>query len=313
MRDVGVRGFVLAVFVLAMGCRAVAPTRMPSTVPLVTAAHPPSSPGPTTPWLSPTESPIALERPIKAFAGAVFEHAPKFVEPLVDREQTRAIVLMFHSIDKSDSVRAVWPWDFDAHIERLRDHHIEIIPLSQLVAFLYGDVDRLPARVAVITVDDGEVLFYKYAWPIVNKHRAPFALGIITRPTELAEHARALSWAHLSEMLGSGLCEIASHGHMHLASTGLKDEELDFELNHSRALIGTYTGFVPQAYIYPLGAFDQRVVDRVRNARYRAAFTAVGHPVGADASPFRIPRFKMQRGTAYNAVTRFFEREHAAP
>lgn len=309
------RRLLLSMLVFATGCVTAAPRRSSVGRESKEIARP-STPSELGRELSPEESPIALERPIKSFGGARGTEARppvQLAEPLVPRERTRAIVLMFHSIDKSDSVRTVWPWDFEAHIQRLRDHHIEIIHLSQLVGFLYGDIERLPARVAVITIDDGEVLFHKYAWPILKRQKAPFTLGIITRPTELAEHAHALSWDHLTEMLGSGLCEIASHGHMHLSSTALKDDELDFELNHSRALIGAHTGFVPQAFIYPLGAFDERVVERVRNARYRAAFTAVGHPVGADASPYRIPRFKMQRGTAYNAVTRFFEREHRAP
>lgn len=261
----------------------------------------------------PSASPLEVERHVKVFDGPHGHlDAPAFREPLVAREQTRAIVLMYHSIDLSQALRTVWPWDFEEHIKRLRDNHIEIIALSQLVGFLYGSVPRLPARVAVITIDDGEVLFYKYAWPILQRHAAPFALGIITKPTEFAAHAHALSWAHLNEMLASGLCEIASHGHTHAALTGLKDDEMDFELNHSRDLITAHTGVVPEAFIYPLGAFNERVVSRVENARYRAAFTAVGFPVGAASSPFRINRFKMQRTTSYTALTRFFEREHGS-
>ncbi len=231
-----------------------------------------------------------------------------FVEPLVPREQTRAIVLMYHSIDVSMALRTVWPWDFEQHIKRLRENHTEIIALSQLVDFLHGDIQQLPRRVAVLTIDDGEVLFHKYAWPILQRHAAPFALGIITRPTEMAEHARALNWAQLREMLASGLCEIASHGHRHLALTRLHGAALDLELHHSRELIRAHTGFVPQAFIYPLGAHDSRVVKSVRSARYRAAFTATGYPVDASSSPYRIHRFQMQRTTSYAALTRFFER-----
>jgi peptidoglycan/xylan/chitin deacetylase (PgdA/CDA1 family) len=255
-----------------------------------------------------SDNPIEVERRLKVFDEG---HQPHFAEPLVPREDTRALVLMYHSIDKSQHLRTVWPWDFEAHIERLRKEHVEIVRLSQLIDFMYGDIQQLPARVAVITVDDGEVLFHKYAWPILKKHRAPFALGIITQPTEVSGHARALSWAQLGEMLASGLCEIASHSHKHVALTGMKSDAIDFELNHSRRLIAEHTGFVPQAFIYPLGAFDRRVETRVRSARYRAAFTAVGGPVSAATSPFRIHRFKMQRTTSYTAFARFFERAAA--
>ncbi len=260
-----------------------------------------------------TQSPIALERPIKREPAPGTGVGATFTEPLVPRAETRGIVLMYHSIDRRQRPESVWPWDFEAHLRILRESHIEIIRLSQLVDFLYGDIAELPARVAVITIDDGEELFFKYAWPILLRHHVPFALGIITKPTELAAHARALSWDQLVEMKASGLCEIASHGHMHLGSTGLVDADLDFELEHSRALIGEHTGVLPQAFIYPLGAFDERVVSRVRSAQYRAAFTAVGKAVRADTHPFRIPRYGVHNRTAHNAFTRFFEQQANAP
>lgn len=257
-----------------------------------------------------SDSPNGAERRIKRFESVppTDRPAPTYEQPLVPREQTRAIVLMYHSIDVSKKLSTVWPWDFEAHIERLRKDHIEIIPMSHLIDFLHGDIAQLPQRVAVITIDDGEVLFHKYAWPILEKHHVPFTVAIITKPTQLAAHAHALSWDQLNEMLSSGLCEIASHGHMHLALTGLRGAALDFELEHSRALIEAHTGFVPQAFMYPLGAFNSDVIERVRSAGYRAAFGAVGGAVHASSSPYRVHRFKMQRTTAHNAFARFFER-----
>jgi biofilm PGA synthesis lipoprotein PgaB len=287
------------------------------------AAFEPLAPGETTRSRTPdeqpapvprgrSESPIEAERREKHFDEPARE-AAVFREPLAPRADTRAIVLMYHGIDRRAAGRSVPPWEFEEHLVRLRDYHVEIIRLSQLLDFLEGTIEALPRRVAVLTIDDGEVLFHKYAWPLLLKYAAPFALGIITEPTEQAAHAKALDWDMLREMVASGLCEIASHGHTHKPLTGLFDPQaIDTELDLSRTLIESHTGFVPQAFIYPLGAFDEDIEARVAEAGYRAAFTAVGHPFGADQPRYRIPRFAMERGTAYESLTLFFEREHRA-
>lgn len=266
----------------------------------VACAHAPSPP--------PLERVAAIAAPAPAPEPAEeTPPAPSFAQPLVERHETRAIVLMYHSIDHGQTLRTVWPWDFEAQIARLVDNGTEIVRMSQLIAFLEGRIERLPRRVAVLTIDDGEVLFHKYAWPILKRRRVPFALGIITKPTEVAAHARALSWTHLREMLDSGLCEIASHSHMHDALTALKPEEVDRELVLSRQLIEQHLGVVPEAFIYPIGATNADIMQRVRGAGYQAAFGAVGSVIDASAPLYNLPRFKVQQNTSLDAMKVFFD------
>jgi peptidoglycan/xylan/chitin deacetylase (PgdA/CDA1 family) len=301
----------LSALVMVSACAGVEPTVEPARAPPTPRAVPAAGGGSMPPPAS--ENPIEAERRIKPAAAPPDEPPPfaqplPLAEPLAPRADTRAIVLMYHGIDMRRAGRSVRPWELEEHIRRLRANHVEIIALSRLIDFLEGAVVELPRRVAVLTIDDGEVLFHKYAWPILREHAVPFALGIITEPTELAEHAKALSWAQLGEMVASGLCEIASHGHTHTALTALDAQEAGMELDLSRRLIEAHTGFVPQAFIYPLGAFDEDVEARVAEAGYRAAFTAVGQPLGAGAPRFRLARFNMERNTPYESLTLYFER-----
>lgn len=231
---------------------------------------------------------------------------PTFTEPLVPREETRAVVLLYHNIDLGMTPRSVWPWNFEAQLLELRKTGVEIIAMGQLVAFLEGRIQQLPAKVAVITIDDGEQSVYRFAFPILKKHRVPFALGIITRPVEFAEAVRAVSWDELREMLDSGLCEVAAHGHEHLSMPHLTEERLLFELTHSRELIEQRLNVRPDVFIYPLGASSTRVEEATQGVGYRAAFTASGSSVDHGVPIYAIPRFKVVRTTVLKAFTIFF-------
>jgi len=252
----------------------------------------------------PSDEPAFVERILKA---EVRQRQPRFTQPLVERSETRAAVLLYHNIDLGLTSRSVWPWDFEAQILKLRENGTEIIALSQLLAFLDGRIARLPKHVAVLTIDDGEKSVYRYAWPILRKLRVPFALGIITHPVEVADAVNAVGWDDLREMGDSGLCEVASHGHDHLWMPSLKDEQLRFELEHSRDLIEKRLGIRPDVFVYPLGATSTRVAHAARRAGYRAALTATGSLFDQRVPLYSIPRFKIKRTTSFEALSRFFE------
>ncbi len=252
-----------------------------------------------------SSSPVALERRVKAWSP--LRRQTPFSQPTVPRSQTRAIVLMYHGISHSSATRTVFPWNLEEQILRLRQNGTEIIRLSTLVAFLRGHPERLPARVAVLTIDDGEASFLKHAYPVLLKHRAYFALGIITRVAALGASVRGLDWQQLRTMLGSGLCELASHGHNHIGMARLSEPELSFELTHSRDLIELNTGVRPEVFVYPLGSVTRKVAAAARRTGYLAALTAVGASIDADVWPFKIPRFGMTRTTTLEAMHVFFD------
>lgn len=210
-------------------------------------------------------------------------------EPVVLPEETRAVVLLYHAFDKGPQPLSLSSRRFAAQLDWLRENHVEIVPLSHLVEYLRGE-RRLPRRVAVITLDDGMLSVYAKAWPVMRERQVPFTLGI---PSGLvgAKRGRIMSWAAVREMVSSGLCEIASHGHHHRRLVGLSGKQARRELMHSREVIEQRTGTRPSAYFYPLGALDDKAAQRVEKAGYAAAFTASGAPISlGSSSHLKVPR-----------------------
>jgi peptidoglycan/xylan/chitin deacetylase (PgdA/CDA1 family) len=231
---------------------------------------------------------------------------PRFHEPLAPREKTRAIVLLYHAFNRGAQQLSLKSSDFERQLEWMENNHVEIVSTSELLDFLEAKRD-LPERVAVITLDDGLESVYRHAWPILKRHKTRFTLGL---PTGMIEHPRGapvMSWDQVREMVASGLCEVASHGHMHRRLKGLSGRLLHEEVELSRDLITERIGAPPVAYFYPLGAFDPASAKALRDAGYRAAFRASGAPIAAgSSSPMWLPRLTLFRGESWLTVANYF-------
>ena len=229
-----------------------------------------------------------------------------FRHPVVDRERSVVRVLMYHSFGWFSEQRpAVSPYSLRTQLRWMRDHQVEIIRVSHLMEFLEGDLN-LPARAAVITIDDGEQNAYTVAYPILAEFEAPFALA---PPTDAVMHHSSrgtVTWQQIREMLDSGLCELLSHGHTHRALTALDTHALERELLEPRTLLEHHVGVGPDALAYPLGAHSEDLARQVQAAGYRAAFVARGGPVTCRTARFAIPRYAVEKDTNLFTFAYFF-------
>jgi peptidoglycan/xylan/chitin deacetylase (PgdA/CDA1 family) len=134
----------------------------------------------------------------------------------------------------------------------------------------------------------------------------PFTLALATEATSRPRSRGTIPWATLRQMLESGLVSIASHGHTHSNSTALSESELGRELEHSRTLIEQELRVRPEAFVYPLGAHDERVRQATEAAGYRAAFAAQGGPVTSRTPRFAIPRYGVEHTTSLFEFAYYF-------
>lgn len=228
--------------------------------------------------------------------------------PLVAREDTDVRVLMYHSFGQSRVRRAVTAKLLELQLQWLQAHETPVVRFREVVEFLRGE-RRLPRRAVAITIDDGERNGFTVAYPLLRKYRAPFTIGL---PTIVAEHPQdhgGMGWAELREMVDSGWCDVASHGHTHRSFRALSDTQLRDELRRSRELIGEHTGEAPRSVFYPLGSYDERVRRFVREAGYDAACIAFGAPVNHRTQLDRIHRYNVDGSTGTWLLQRLLERQ----
>jgi peptidoglycan/xylan/chitin deacetylase (PgdA/CDA1 family) len=105
-------------------------------------------------------------------------------------------------------------------------------------------------------------------------------------PHDLARrlYLRREDWRSLAAL---GM-RVGAHSVGHPRLNQLSDEDLNGEVGQSVRAIAEVCS--PVAFAYPDGAFDARVVDRVRAAGVSSAVTCEIGPVRPNADPMRLPR-----------------------
>ena len=249
---------------------------------------------------SPVAPAAALVAPEPAAPPVTTEVVPALAE--IPRQRVRPVVLVYHMLNGLEDEMAVEPAVFAQQMQWLAEHQVTVVRTSDLVAFLDGR-RSLPERTAVIQLDDGHASVYSKAYPILARHGFPFTLALTTQPLE-SGHPNVVSWAAVREMLSSGLCELASHSHIHGHMDRLTEERNHTEVLLSRSIIEARTGVRPEAFVFPFGENSARVRAVVESAGYRAAFAVGGVPARAESPRYQIPRVSVLR--SIKTLGRFF-------
>lgn len=220
----------------------------------------------------------------------------------------RACILCYHSVHPAAGSRFLTPERFEAHLEWLRGHCDLVLP-GALAAQPVGPRAGRP-RVAV-TFDDGHSDNYEYAFPLLQKHRAPAAFfltaGYLDGLPAVIDRFRTffgrdgresapMSWAQVREMAAAGL-EMAAHTYTHPNLNFLSSRELDFEIRQSKMLLEDRLGRPVNGFAYPYGKprsqFDRRAVELVQVAGYHYAVTTVNRGLRRTDSPWTLPRLSI--------------------
>lgn len=228
-----------------------------------------------------------------------------FHEPTVPHDRTHAVVLLYHLLGDMETRTSITTAHFEEQMRWLVDNHIEIVTTAEIASYLAGTLD-LPERVAAVTLDDGHITTYTRAFPILKKLGVRFTIALNTEAIE-GHRPEAVTWNEVREMLSSGLCEIASHSHIHGHMDRLTDDTNRREVTLSRAIIEERTGVHAETFVFPFGGHNAKVRALVEEAGYRAAFAAWGGPVKQDSPRWQVPRSAILKTTTIGEFARQFQ------
>ena len=135
----------------------------------------------------------------------------------------------------------------------LKDNGVSVIPMR---IFSPGGVarKRIPAKSAIVSIDDGYISGYSVAWPILKKFGYPFTMFIYTDYVKGGPKSggQSISWEQLAEMRDAGV-DIQSHTVTHSslsAKKGKNDEQyrawLKNEIAGSKELLEQKLGIPDQ-------------------------------------------------------------------
>ena len=214
-------------------------------------------------------------------------------------DSSRVTVLCYHRFEENprDGL-AISPTDFRAEMQALRDSGIEVIGMSDFLAWRRGE-KSLPPKAAVITIDDGYRSGYEVAWPILKEFGYPFTMYIYTEYVKGGKLAGggSMTWEELGEMRDAGV-DIGSHSLTHRSLTATKgrspEEQAAWvraELVESKKILEEKLGIPIRTFAYPYGHQNDRVREIAKEAGYEAAFTVRGQKLDASGDPMSIGRY----------------------
>lgn len=215
------------------------------------------------------------------------------------------LILHYHAINLPAGRAAtisISPADFAWQMDYLHKAGYKVVTLEEAVDYL-SRAAKLSAKAVAITFDDGYRDNFELAWPILQEHNFPATIFMVTGEIggvnrwDIAKgfpRLDLLGWSELEALENTGI-RIMPHTVRHLNITKLTPGEARAELEEAKASLEKRLSGERPFFAYPYGSLNQEVVDLVKEAGYRAAFTSSpGTNVYGQTDVYRIRRMPVK-------------------
>lgn len=227
-------------------------------------------------------------------------------------------ILAYHSIDDSGSVLSTSPQAFREQMDILDELGVRVLGLDEVRTAPRMNETAGPA--VVITFDDGFRNFYEWGLPILQRHRYPATVFLVTGycgranawPTQPQhiERRSLLSWSEAREVCAAGI-SLGSHSRTHPDLTALSIGDAEQELAASRKTIEDLTGCSVETFAYPYGHFNEAVRQLAGRYYSLACSTELGF-VDSRSDLLALERLDMYYLRRPNVLRQLFTRKFAA-
>ena len=201
----------------------------------------------------------------------------------------QSAILTYHSIDDSGSVLSISPEVFREQMAWLADSGLGVVSLETAA--------KAPGGVA-LTFDDGYRNFIESALPVLEKHRFPATIfvlsgllgksntweGQLSRIPELA----LMGEDAVREASDRGV-EIGAHGVAHADLSSRGQDEIERELTDSQSRLEDLIGKKVRTFAYPFGRTNPTAVRLAGQIFDLACGTRLGY-VRPGSETFELPR-----------------------
>jgi len=186
---------------------------------------------------------------------------------------------------------------FTTQLDEIARGGFHVIPLAMLRDHLVLGTP-LPTKPLVLTFDDNGSGIYRYAFPLLERHRFPATLFVHTNFVGKTTSKHHNTWDDLRAMERSGLIEVQSQTANHPPDlTKLTDADVLHEFALSKYSLEHRLGRKIYAVVYPYDVYDDRVERLAARSGYVLGFTEDWGAAGDSSSLVEIHR--------YSILTRF--------
>jgi peptidoglycan/xylan/chitin deacetylase (PgdA/CDA1 family) len=184
--------------------------------------------------------------------------------------------------------------ELSEHIEYFKSQGFTFVSVRDLLNWrVYG------SRNILISIDDGHRTVYEAYRDVLRPNNIKPLLGIY--PAIIGKKKYALTWEEVRDLANKG-CDIASHGFYHskVNQKLFDSNKKGFlkEIVHSKKILEEKLEREVDIFIYPFGIVSDLVIEYVKGAGYRYAFSIHRNsldPVELKVIPYELPRYLTSR------------------
>lgn len=255
-------------------------------------AEPPPAPEPV---LTPEQQEMEKRLQDTAiFETKVPEDVPK-AEPFELNKSSVVSILGYHDFrERGGSPMIIAASKFREQMQAIKDSGIPVIRLSEVLDWRNGQ-KNIPEEAIVITMDDGWLGVYQYAYPVLKEFGFPFTIYCYKNYVSIG--GRSLTWAQIKEMMEHG-CEVGSHSVSHASLRDKKsrppqeyEEWIVKELKDSKEFLEQNLGVKVTSFAYPFGVFDDHITELAQQYGYETLVTVNNQKVTWDTPMGKLGRY----------------------
>ncbi|MEI2608473.1 MAG: polysaccharide deacetylase family protein [Candidatus Promineifilaceae bacterium] len=230
-----------------------------------------------TPTLHPSITPTITETPAPT---ATATPVPLPTPNGIYSRTLRVPILMYHYVstppEDADVYRldlSVEPAMFRAQMQYLVENGYSTIDLYDLSLAITNQI-VLPAKPVIITLDDGYVDNYWYAFPVLQEFGLKATFFVVTEFID-NNNPNYMSWEMIETMAAAGM-RIEPHSKNHPDLSGRERDFLIYQMLGSQETIAAHIGYAPRYFAYPGGRYDEEAITVLMELNYWGAVTTQG-------------------------------------
>jgi len=178
---------------------------------------------------------------------------------------------------------------FEEHISYLASHHYHFLALEDLVHAIINK-KPIPPKSVVITIDDGYIDAYTYAFLDAKKYHAIVNFMI---PSGLIGQPDYMLWDHLKEMAASPYVRIYNHTTTHAALGLIDQDQIIQEVTTANQNLQKNLGIKNDIVIYPYGSYNDLAIQTLQQLGMIAAVSTDPGTNECLSNIYKLPRVRV--------------------
>lgn len=195
-------------------------------------------------------------------------------------------------INKDDFIRerlSIKPQTFENQLILLKNKNYQPIWIKEIPLLLASSL-KSDSKFIALTFDDAYGDFYTDVFPLIKKYNTKVTLYVIPN---FINKPNYMTSNQLKEVIKSNLVEIGSHTLNHVDLPSVSSEIAYQEILKSKESLENDYSLRIETFCYPYGYYNDKVIELVKKAGYKAAVSEVVGTTQSKENLFYLSRIRV--------------------